>query len=1270
MIRDRDNLDFPTSESFVALEQRKASARLEYDAFLSYRRRDATRLAQWIRNRLQRFRLPPEILQELPREKQELHARRPRIWLDTAYEKSSDDFLLKKVFPALDGSARLIVICTPSIFESIQGKDGRTQDNWLVREVDHFLSGPRADEPDRPIDVVFGPGAVEGNYPGRLSERPRWDWIDFRSFGAWRARSFSEALDDGLAKLVASLYEIPDRFLPVLRRQERRQRKRILVSFAAAGLSVATLTTALAIWAVVERGNAVTALRNVLVTQAQMSVRRASEELEKRDPARSLAAALAGVETSNIADIDRALIADSITATGTGLVSQTFGDALHDHADAVLRVTLGSGGKSALTVGADGKAILWSGEENSTLRPITSTTLAGGIFAIAENRGLVASSSTDGYVQFWDSAKPDRIFEPFNFGEPVTALAFGDDGLQIAALGVSGKLSVWDLTKGSTVWTASERVSAATNFAFGSNCSCLVVGTGAGDLLIWSFDRRESLVVHGASGQLSKGIFGEGGEFLFATDDGRVWLTSAPAWPTPLNIGQHNRLVTAVVASADRRWAATASADGTAWVWDLQKRRAWKRIKPMTGIAISSVSLSPDGASIALGSGNGSVAVWSVGDANSDPSEVLAMHGHTSAILDLTFSTDGNYLASTSLDRTTRIWRCRPPRRPLVMEAHQDAAFHALSNDGKYLVSGGYSDKTIRIWKGAELAPGKSIQLGDRPTALAISDDGRKAFVGTDRGDLLQWDTSSSVVTPLFNGLGSVGSVAISPDQRTLAAIGVHANPLLCTIESPSRCEVVPLGGWGYSVDFSEDGHWMGATSGVENEIGHALVVNLETKKIMSLVGHTERVSRIRFDSMGTRAITVSWDGTSRIWSLSSGKELVRIVESKGRISTAGFSPDGKWVAISSNEKTLRLWEIPNPDVAASTIILEPDKSILVSDKFPLSNIQFGLGGSILAGSNANGDVYLWHVPDGTLRAILDAGVSTNDMFFHPDSLQITAMTQTGRLLSWRVSPALGLSDESLLGVARSMVPMTGSLMGMTEQPAVTQPNASEGCPFLRGQNVGLPPQKLSGLARARQRVSIPAACSLRSEVKQGKAYLEGKIAGVEGDPTIAVAKLQAAVTEGEFAAEIDLGDLNFVNSINGIDFDNARTHYNRAREHGVSRAASRLGWLLIADGSPKDIAQAKAFFEESSKDGDADGFAGLAWISDRFGSSTRDVEDAFQNYIRAQFGYERDRDFAFAQEVAERRAMLSRVLPLNELARIFVSARRSIASSLPMATR
>ncbi|MEY9234077.1 hypothetical protein ABIF68_002524 [Bradyrhizobium japonicum] len=232
-----------------------AEPKHDYDAFVSYRRRDATRLAQWIRNRLQRFRLPPEILSELPHDKQELHSRRPRIWLDTSYEKSSDDFLLKKVFPALDGSARLIVVSTPAALENINGEDGTARDNWLVREIDHFLGVKGALECPRAVDLVFGPGATEGRYPGRLSEKSRWDWIDLRSFSRWRVHTLTGKLDTGLAKLVASFYEIPDRFLPLLHREERRRRYRTLMAFAGGGLLVAAVTTGSVVWGLRERAD-------------------------------------------------------------------------------------------------------------------------------------------------------------------------------------------------------------------------------------------------------------------------------------------------------------------------------------------------------------------------------------------------------------------------------------------------------------------------------------------------------------------------------------------------------------------------------------------------------------------------------------------------------------------------------------------------------------------------------------------------------------------------------------------------------------------------------------------------------------------------------------------------------------------------------------------------------------------------------------------------------------------------------------------------------
>jgi hypothetical protein len=137
----------------------------EYDAFICYNPRDATKLAHWIRRKLQKFQIPSKILEDLPLEIQLLYVRKPRIYLDTSYDSSNDNFLIHKVIPALDHSRRLIVISTPSAFEKIADSDGASQDNWLVREVEHFLQSSRPDLSTRPIVLVLGPGAPTKRTP-------------------------------------------------------------------------------------------------------------------------------------------------------------------------------------------------------------------------------------------------------------------------------------------------------------------------------------------------------------------------------------------------------------------------------------------------------------------------------------------------------------------------------------------------------------------------------------------------------------------------------------------------------------------------------------------------------------------------------------------------------------------------------------------------------------------------------------------------------------------------------------------------------------------------------------------------------------------------------------------------------------------------------------------------------------------------------------------------------------------------------------------------
>jgi predicted NACHT family NTPase len=143
--------------------------------------------------------------------------------------------------------------------------------------------------------------------------------------------------------------------------------------------------------------------------------------------------------------------------------------------------------------------------------------------------------------------------------------------------------------------------------------------------------------------------------------------------------------------------------------------------------SVYSVTFSPDGQTLASGMRNRTIWLWDLRQPTEAPT---VLQGHEDALTSVVFSPDGQTLASGSGDNTIRLWDLRQPAAaPTVLRGHENTVWSvAFSPDGQTLASGS-GDQTIRLWiVGTEILAGQICQQVWRNLTL----DEWRQFVGTD----------------------------------------------------------------------------------------------------------------------------------------------------------------------------------------------------------------------------------------------------------------------------------------------------------------------------------------------------------------------------------------------------------------------------------------------------------------------------------------------------------------------------------------------------------
>src|SRR5207245_6644309 len=102
---------------------------------------------------------------------------------------------------------------------------------------------------------------------------------------------------------------------------------------------------------------------------------------------------------------------------------------------------------------------------------------------------------------------------------------------------------------------------------------------------------------------------------------------------------------------------------------------------------VGSVAISPDGKRLASGgvisdekTGEavaGEIKIWDLATGR----QLFDLEGHTRHVTSLTFSPDGKWLASASLDRTVRLWDAAAGKGLRVLKGHNDSVSSVAEPD-------------------------------------------------------------------------------------------------------------------------------------------------------------------------------------------------------------------------------------------------------------------------------------------------------------------------------------------------------------------------------------------------------------------------------------------------------------------------------------------------------------------------------------------------------------------------------------------------------------
>jgi eukaryotic-like serine/threonine-protein kinase len=370
------------------------------------------------------------------------------------------------------------------------------------------------------------------------------------------------------------------------------------------------------------------------------------------------------------------------------------------------------------------------------------------------------------------------------------------------------------------------------------------------------------------------------------------------------------------------------------WEWHLLMRlcRAEEAVL-RNGPAVTSLAFSSDGERIATASLDGTLKVWKlrtrkvIWSTEKAHGVIASRVGYASSV---TFHPDGTHLASTGQDQLVKVWDLTTGRmvfsRPCDTDQLVGTAYAAAFNplDPNQLAVGNEGAVTIWDWTNEKLVHTYPAHETHR-LSVAFSRDGQRLASGNWSGNVKLWNAKATgaALRNFPETRYPVPALSFSPDAGRLAAASFDRHVDVWNTTTGERVHRLPHSGrLVLAVAYSPDGRLIVSTG--EDKTVHVWEAE-SGREVLGLRGHTGQCGCVAFSPDGLRLASASMDGTVRVWDATplqdrERQEILTLPEQSGEIWSLALHPKDQRIALGGFGNPAKVWDVKTNQVTASSV--------------------------------------------------------------------------------------------------------------------------------------------------------------------------------------------------------------------------------------------------------------------------------------------------------------------------------------------------------------